>query len=198
MPPPPPRAAREAQPNAEAVDAPMEDADGPPHDHQQQHQQRAPRQQARTDENTTPMQRGKIWMAYDDSVDRANRIQMPDYELVGLYHTHAIGLPNAPPLPEHGIHARPYGPWEIPMASYELAVEFAEANPQIEFENLPIRVKAFKLDEQQADTAYASGPAIASLLKEQGAWMELRDVRPLRQLRRRAAGPIILYYIILS
>ena len=46
---------------------------------------------------------------------------MPDYELVGLYHTHAIGLPNVPPLPEHGIHARPYGPWEIPMASYELA-----------------------------------------------------------------------------
>jgi len=58
---------------------------------------------------------------------------MPDYELVGLYHTHAIGLPNAPPLPEHGIHARPFGPWEIPMATYELAVEFADANPQIEW-----------------------------------------------------------------
>ena len=112
-------------------------------------------------------------MAYDDSVDRANRIHMPDYELVGLYHTHAIGLPNAPPLPEHGIHARPFGPWEIPMATYELAVEFADANPQIEYENLPIRVKAFKLDEQQTDTVYASGPAITSLLQEQGAWMEL-------------------------
>ena len=66
MPPPPSRAAREAQPNTEADDAPMEDADRPLHDHQQQHRQHAPRQQARTEENTTPMQRGEIWMAYDD------------------------------------------------------------------------------------------------------------------------------------
>ena len=64
-------------------------------------------------------------MAYDLSIDKEHRIIMRDYELVGLYHAHAIhvGLPNVPPLPRSiGVHARPYGPWEIPMVSFDLAL----------------------------------------------------------------------------
>ena len=58
------------------------------------------------------------------------------------------------------------------MASFDLALEFANANPQIEYNSLPIMVKAFKTDDESMDkNVLAAGPVIASLLKEQGAWM---------------------------
>ena len=93
---------------------------------------------------------------------------------MGEYHALACELEDMPLIPEEGIKALKYGPWQIFM-DFAKAQRFAEAHSTMEVEGMTMEVKAYKVAADDADqpSIYAVGPTILSYVQDKGGWMEV-------------------------